>query len=73
MYLQPIFSSADIKKSLQQYHKMYKQVDNRWKSHIKIIQNENARVLDFCAMDLLKEAINEDITILDKVQKHLEN
>jgi len=30
MYLFPIFASADIKKSLAQFFKMFKQVDNRW-------------------------------------------
>jgi len=52
---------------------MYKQVDNRWKAHIKEIQTENSKVIDFCLNDTLKDEINEDITILDKVQKHLEN
>jgi len=72
MYLQPIFTSGDIKKSLQQYYKMFKQVDNRWKQNISHARRV-VKVMDFSNNETLRDNMGEDIIILDKVQKNLEN
>lgn len=72
MYLQPIFSSDDIQKSLPQYYKMFRQVDTRWKN-ITVSADKIRRVFEICNNDQLRNSLYEDLQILDKVQKNLEN
>lgn len=72
MYLQPVFTSGDIMKSLQQYYKMFQQVDNRWRINIESALR-NDRMIEFVNNENLRDMISEDINVLDKVQKNLEN
>ena len=51
---------------------MFKQVDNRWKQNISHA-NSVVKVMDFSNNETLRDNIGEDIIILDKVQKNLEN
>jgi len=70
--LHPVFSSADIKKSLAQFAKMFKQVDNRWKNNV-LLTRKKSNIFEFTNNNQIKDNMNEDIIILDKVQKNLEN
>jgi len=51
---------------------MFKQVDSRWKNNI-ITSKKVQFVFEFCNNDTVRNNVNEDIIILDKVQKNLEN
>jgi len=51
---------------------MFKQVDNRWKQNMGQAKKVG-NVLEFSNNDVLRENMGEDIVILDKVQKNLEN
>jgi len=70
--LQPIFTSDDIQQSLPQYYKMYKQVDTRWKKNTTDAQTKK-KVYNFCSVEKLNNDLKEDMAILEKVQKNLEN
>jgi len=51
---------------------MFKQVDNRWKqnmTHARRVCN----VMEFSNNETIRDNMTEDIIILDKVQKNLEN
>jgi dynein heavy chain len=66
MYLQPIFNSNDIKKSLFNYYKMFKVVDTRWRQNMTNVQ-KTTNVFKFCNDAQLAQDISEDITTLSKV------
>jgi len=51
---------------------MFKQVDNRWKQNISHAKRV-VKVMDFSNNETLRDNMGEDIIILDKVQKNLEN
>lgn len=51
---------------------MYKQVDSRWSKNTKDAKTKK-RVYDFCSNPKLNNELKEDLAILDKVQKNLEN
>ena len=51
---------------------MFKQVDNRWKQNITHAHRV-VKVMDFSNNETLRDNMGEDIIILDKVQKNLEN
>jgi len=51
---------------------MFKQVDNRWKQNVGQARKV-FNVMEFSNNDTLRDNMGEDIIILDKVQKNLEN
>lgn len=51
---------------------MFQQVDNRWKINIASAMQAE-KIIDFINNENLRDSISEDITVLDKVQKNLEN
>jgi len=51
---------------------MFKQVDNRWKQNVGQARKV-MNVMEFSNNDTLRDNMGEDIIILDKVQKNLEN
>jgi len=51
---------------------MFRQVDTRWKT-ITTSADKVRRVFDICNNEQLRNSLFEDLQILDKVQKNLEN
>ena len=51
---------------------MFRQVDTRWKTVTKSA-DKIRRVIDICNNESLRNSLCEDLQILDKVQKNLEN
>jgi dynein heavy chain len=51
---------------------MFRQVDARWKN-ITLSADKIRRVFEICNNDNLRNTLYEDLQILDKVQKNLEN
>jgi len=51
---------------------MFKQVDNKWRQNI-LISKKISNVFEFCNSESLRDHLNEDIFVLDKVQKNLDN
>jgi len=70
MYLQPIFSSDDIQKSLATFYKQFKKVDLKWKNNI--MASRKGMVIEICNNHQLKNSLTDDIATLDRVQKNLE-
>ena len=64
----------DIKKSLPHFSKMFKQVDTHWKNYMlnlsKVTTNQ---VIEFCDDTELYKQITEDLVVLQKITKNLDN
>lgn len=64
----------DIKKSLPHFSKMFKQVDTHWKNYMlnlsKVTTNQ---VIEFCDDNELYKQITEDLVVLQKITKNLDN
>jgi len=72
MYLQPIFDSDDIMRQLPTEGKRFKHVDATWRAEM-INARENPKIIDVCATEGLLEKWCECNTVLDLVQKGLED
>lgn len=70
LYLEPIFSSPDIIKHLATEAKMFKDVDNGWKSMMNKI-NATPKVLEFTKNKKLLDLLKECHQKLEEVQKGL--
>ena len=70
MYLQPIFESPDINKQLPSEGRKFATVDKNWKQTISSAKS-NPIVMDFCDNEKLLERLKDSGTLLDQVQKGL--
>lgn len=51
---------------------MFQQVDNRWRINMESAKRQD-KLIEFVNNENLRDMIGEDINVLDKVQKNLEN
>lgn len=72
MYLQPIFDSEDIMKQLPAEGKRFKQVDSQWRRAMHAA-HLNPKVIEICADENLRDTWMSANTMLDLVQKGLED
>jgi len=72
MYLQPIFDSGDIVKQLPSETKMFRNVDNTWKTTITQSRASND-IINFCTQEDLNEKLKLAIDLLERVTKGLED
>ncbi|KAL0237672.1 hypothetical protein PCE1_001066 [Barthelona sp. PCE] len=70
MYLEPIFSSADIIRQLPREYKTFSSVDHTWR-RLMNIANRNPDCLAFCSQEKLLSKFKECTELLDQVQKGL--
>mmetsp|Transcript_44767 Transcript_44767/g.87731 ORF Transcript_44767/g.87731 Transcript_44767/m.87731 type:complete len:3997 (-) Transcript_44767:184-12174(-) len=71
MYLEPIFSAADIQRQLPMEAKMFLEVDKFWKDLMRRVTN-NPNVMAAIAPPTLLQQFIKANADLDKIQKHLE-
>eukprot|EP00755_Sulcionema_specki_P022220 Sspe_Gene.75998::Locus_47482_Transcript_1_1_Confidence_1.000_Length_3725::g.75998::m.75998/K10408/DNAH; dynein heavy chain, axonemal len=72
MYLEFIFSSDDIKKSLMEESKMFSQADHDFKELMNRAKTKK-NIISVCCEPGTLEMIKEDNRLLDEVQKKLED
>ncbi|XP_051667332.1 dynein axonemal heavy chain 1 [Manacus candei] len=70
LYLEPIFSSEDIKRQLPVESKRYQTVDKDWRKIMKNA-NENPEVISLCPDPVLLEKLQNANKLLELVQKGL--
>eukprot|EP00792_Barthelona_sp_PAP020_P009040 TRINITY_DN3265_c0_g4_i2.p1 TRINITY_DN3265_c0_g4~~TRINITY_DN3265_c0_g4_i2.p1 ORF type:complete len:4140 (+),score=1212.96 TRINITY_DN3265_c0_g4_i2:30-12449(+) len=70
MYLEPIFSSADIIRQLPREHKTFSSVDHTWR-RLMNTASKDPLVLSFCKQDKLYHKFKECNQSLDQVQRGL--
>eukprot|EP00947_MAST-08B_sp_MAST-8B-sp1_P006333 g6333.t1 len=70
MYLEPIFSSPDIKQQLPVEGERFKKVDKAWRDNMKAAVAK-PRVLDVIEIEEILDTLKFMNTLLDKIQKGL--
>uniref|UniRef100_A0A4W3IMR6 Dynein axonemal heavy chain 1 n=1 Tax=Callorhinchus milii TaxID=7868 RepID=A0A4W3IMR6_CALMI len=70
LYLEPIFSSADINRQLPVESKRYQAMERLWRNIMKSA-NENRQIIDLCPDGRLLENLRECNKLLELVQKGL--
>ncbi|XP_010013568.1 PREDICTED: dynein heavy chain 1, axonemal-like, partial [Nestor notabilis] len=70
LYLEPIFSSEDIKRQLPLESQRYQEVDKDWRDIMKSA-NENLEVISLCPDPVLLEKLQKCNQLLELVQKGL--
>ncbi|XP_071611851.1 dynein axonemal heavy chain 1 [Heliangelus exortis] len=70
LYLEPIFSSEDIKRQLPLESQRYQAVDMDWRNIMKNV-NENPEVISFCPDPTILESLQNCNKLLELVQKGL--
>ncbi|XP_064633532.1 dynein axonemal heavy chain 3-like isoform X2 [Lineus longissimus] len=70
LYLEPIFSSADIRQQIPTEGKMFEEVDHHWRT---IMSNavKNPQALVVVSQDQMLEKLQESETMLEKIHKGL--
>lgn len=64
----------DIKKSLPHFSKMFKQVDTHWKNYmLNLAKVTTNQIIEFCDDPELFKQITEDLVVLEKITKNLDN
>ena len=70
MYLEPIFSSGDISKTMPLEYKMFTEVDTHWKQTMKGIE-EDPGIIDLAEKENIMKQFQDNNKNLDQIQKKL--
>jgi len=71
MYLEPIFSAADIQRQLPQESKLFQGVDRFWRDHMRKV-NQNPNVMHSVRVPTILKQFLQANKDLDRIQKQLE-